>query len=78
MDKSRQETAVEWLLNEFTNGNYGVEVGEQAKEIEKQQIMNAYDCAFFGHGINGKPCASGGKYYTETFGTRLQNETNSK
>jgi hypothetical protein len=36
-----QKTAVEWLLNEFTNSNYGVEVGEQAKEMEKQQIENA-------------------------------------
>jgi len=77
-----QQTAVEQLINymkeNFHLTDEALQKFEEAKETFKQQIMNAYDCAFFGHGINGKPCASGGKYYTETYTTRLQNETNSK
>jgi hypothetical protein len=42
---------------------------EKVLQMEKEQIKNAYDCALFGHGINGEPCASGGKYYNETYGT---------
>ena len=63
-----QQTAVDWLVEQYTQGNYSWEVYDKAKEMEKQQIINAFDCALFGHGINGEPCASGGKYYTETYG----------
>jgi hypothetical protein len=40
----------------------------KAISMEREQIERAYDCAVFGHGINGEPCASGGKYYNETYG----------
>jgi hypothetical protein len=41
-------TAVEWLIDELTdNGirylDLAYEIIEQAKELEKQQIQNAYD-----------------------------------
>ena len=74
-----QQTAVEWLLYEqfklnmtkgLTKSQYLArrkKNEEQAKAMEKMQIENAYDCALFGHGINGQPCASGGKYYNETY-----------
>jgi capsid portal protein len=74
-----QQTAVEYLVEQLFPKALSAEQYyhiEQAKEMEKQQIIDAYDCALFGHGINGEPCASGGKYYTETYTTRLQNETN--
>ena len=72
-------TAVEWFAERLTlNGladfvtveeeDLYNKLKQQAKEMEKQQIINAFDCALFGHGINGEPCASGGKYYTETYG----------
>jgi hypothetical protein len=78
-----QQTAVEWLDNELWKLRLKVRGQEisidiyfkeeaklilQSKEMEKQRIINAFDCALFGHGINGEPCASGGKYYTQTYG----------
>ena len=44
-----------------------IEEIDQAKAMEKEQIESAYDCGFFGHVIDGKPCTSGGKYYNETY-----------
>ena len=38
----QKETAVEWLVNQYCKGNYFIEIAEQAKEMEKQQIMHAY------------------------------------
>ena len=44
-----KQTAVEWLLEQIENKNgkeftsYYSEFIEQAKEMEKQQIVNAYD-----------------------------------
>jgi hypothetical protein len=44
-----KQTAVEWLLEQIENKNgkefssYYTEFIEQAKEMEKQQIVNAYD-----------------------------------
>jgi hypothetical protein len=78
----KQQTAVEWLEEkyrsllieaDFNDTHIFVfderrnELFRQAKQMEKEQIMNAYDCALFGHGVNGAPCASGGKYYNETY-----------
>ena len=65
-----QKTAVDWLIDQVEDfiGLRPIDIIQQAKEMEKQQIMDAFDCALFGHGINGEPCASGGKYYTETYG----------
>ena len=37
-----QQTAVDWLVEQYANENYGIEVYEQAKQIEKEQIINAH------------------------------------
>jgi hypothetical protein len=57
-----KQTAVEWLveqmkLDELFNADYFI---EQAKEMEKEQIMDAF---------NGEPhCdGDGDRYYNETF-----------
>ena len=34
-----KQTAVEWLVDQYAQGNYSWEVYEQAKEMEKQQII---------------------------------------
>lgn len=34
-----QQTAVDWLVEQYANENYGIEVYEQAKQIEKEQII---------------------------------------
>lgn len=69
-----QKTAVEWLLNKvwdlydenFTVPNRLIEMIEQAKEIEKNQIINTYN--------KGKNIANCGgydltaeQYFEETF-----------
>lgn len=69
-----KKTAVTTLLirmfgEEWPNNKNFNDMVDEVLELEKEQIMNAYDCALFGHGVNGAPCASGGKYYNETYGT---------
>ena len=63
-----KQTAVEWLENEFKEAHKmfgGIDTNwikrfEQAKEMEKEQIMDAF---------NGEPhCdGDGDRYYNETF-----------
>jgi hypothetical protein len=69
---SKQQTAVEWLVEEFikleaTIGVYGImyELMEQAKAMEKEQIIKANEDAStneLGEFLNGK------QYYNETYG----------
>jgi hypothetical protein len=40
---NKKQTAVDWLLNDYVNkGLITIEAIEQAKEIEKQQIEDAF------------------------------------
>ena len=54
-----QQTAVDWLVEQYANENYGIEVYEQAKQMEKKQIIKAH---------NDGDVWSGEQYYTETYG----------
>ncbi len=62
-----KQTALEWLYEEFTKTNYLTEdefymIFNQAKEMEKEQIVNAYnDCEWTGDYEDGE------QYYNETF-----------
>jgi len=61
-----QTTAVEWFFNELQRmqyfiGNDMVEAYNQAKEMEKQQIIDACNSNLKGLLTNGKD------YYNETF-----------
>ncbi len=60
----KQETAVEWLIDQVEDfiGLIPVDVIDQAKEMEKQQILIAYD--------NGWETGSykPEQYYNETYG----------
>lgn len=52
----KNQTAVEWLVNELIKKGlpiekYGMDSYEQAQQMEKQQIEDAY-------AISGKPCSS--------------------
>jgi len=63
-----KQTAVEWLLQRFEDGDmYNVEdaqfIKHQAKEMEKEQIRNAYDKGEFNQGCNG----DSEQYYNEIF-----------
>ncbi len=65
-----KQTAVEWLIEkhfgsiENCTPDFRNHI-QQAKEMEKQQIMDAYEDAYVdGYKDNGK---SGEQYYNETF-----------
>jgi len=76
-----QQTAVEWLINEIIAKQNGKgdsrsmdEIFKQAKEMEKQQIESAWKR---GDGEHDKVADKLAKqYYTQTYTTQLQNETN--
>jgi DNA polymerase III sliding clamp (beta) subunit (PCNA family) len=60
-----KQTAVEWLveqmkLDELFNADYFI---EQAKEMEKQQITDAFEDG----NEQGFICKTGEEYYKETF-----------
>jgi hypothetical protein len=57
-----KETAVEWLIERLMNGQVDNKMLETAKEMEKQQIVDAY--------YEGKEYGfleKGEQYYNETF-----------
>jgi N-acetyl-anhydromuramyl-L-alanine amidase AmpD len=61
-------TAVEWLINELKdNGidylDLAYEIIEQAKEMEKQQIIDAFQYKFFHPYVDNEPET----YYNETY-----------
>jgi hypothetical protein len=64
-----QQTAVEWLIEQYCSENYGIEIGEQAKQMEKEQITNAvsYGNWYEFYDAIGK---LGEHYYNETYGTK--------
>ena len=65
-------TAVEWLCSQIYTIQVEIEAGnhhlknkiEQAKEMEKEQIINAYNTSFI---LRDKPYSTADKYYNETF-----------
>jgi hypothetical protein len=65
MSNEKQQTAVEWLIEKQLDSGIGLpkEWREQAKEMEKEQIINAVD---------GFPLANrnldGSEYYEKTYG----------
>jgi hypothetical protein len=75
-----QQTAAEWFTERITHmvhEAYDLELAdlyEQAKEMEKEQIESAFSEGKF-NGINMTEYESE-QYYTQTYTTRLQNETN--
>lgn len=71
------QTAVEWLyshlfpkqLDGFSDEEWGKidKAFDQAKQMEKEQLLNAYDNVFLddnGNFLNGE------QYYNETYGTK--------
>lgn len=45
-DMENKQTAIEWLVEQYANENYSVEVYEQAKAMEKEQIKDACEEGF--------------------------------
>ena len=71
-----QQTAVEFLIEGIEARNLWTkelrEEAEQAKEMEKQQIIEAYIDGYEYAGF----AADAEHYYNENYGSGLQNETN--
>jgi len=66
-----KQTAVEWLEQQLFNkrGKFTKGDIEQAKEMEKEQIVNAYnDCEWTGDHEDGE------QYYNETFNKSINNK----
>ena len=63
MSNNKQKTAVEWLAEQMLYPEFANPYIEQAKEMEKEQIINAVD---------GFPLANrnldGSEYYEKTYG----------
>ena len=65
-----KQTAVEWLVEQLKNGKeFNENLINQAKEMEKEQIMNSFEV-----GYDNGACVQeenaiyhGSKYYKETF-----------
>jgi len=77
MTNNKQQTAVEWLIEQFWN-NEGMLTSkklEKAKDIEKDQIIEAFDqgvIAEFTHQVTGAPDTSGEQYFNQTYGDDKQ------
>jgi hypothetical protein len=61
----KEMTAVEWLWEIAYNRELTVLDWKQAKEMEKQQIINCYNQSWH---FRDKPYETAVKYYNETFG----------
>lgn len=74
----KKQTAVEWLLNaiETKNGvefsSYYTEFIQQAKEMEKEQIIDTFQDSRILSVTNN--CSSGEQYYNETFNKSIKNK----
>ncbi len=62
----KKQTAVEWLVEQYTQGNYSWEVYDKAKEMEKRQIIDAYDQGDI-------QLVNGNQYYEQTYGGNNDN-----
>ena len=67
---NKKQTAVDWLVEQIDNKDMGeipmwiYDFIEQAKEMDKQQKIEAYNQGEFNQGCNG----NAKDYYKETYG----------
>jgi hypothetical protein len=66
-----EQTAIEWLEDNLISEpwveehfKHNSECWDKAKEMERQQIIDAYNTSFI---LRDKPYSTADKYYTETF-----------
>lgn len=78
-DMENKQTAIEWLVEQYANENYSVEVYEQAKAMEKEQIKDACEEGFMwsAEGWNGELISyyKDGEETLESFKEEYYNET---
>jgi hypothetical protein len=61
-----KQTAIEWLVDELILEGFNVPkvFYDKAKEMEKEQIIEAYNTSFL---LRDKPYSTAEKYYNETY-----------
>ena len=64
--ESKKQTAVEWLVEQYAQGNYGWEAYTQAKEMEREQIMDAHISA--GARLEDISIEAAEQYYAKVYG----------
>lgn len=72
-----KQTAVEWLIQQLSIDQYPNDIPkilQQAKEIEKEQILQAYNDAISKMDYFIQP-ESAEQYYNETYGSKGSDET---
>jgi len=79
METNKSVTAIEWFFNELQNmqyfiGNDMLEAYKQAKQIEKQQIIDAYDAGLFDGTMDDVNDRMHKQYYNETYGSKGSEE----
>ena len=64
----RELTAVEWLVKQINDGQFITDkLLEKAKEMEKQQIIDAHEYGFYSPAFRMSRKAEAEQYYNETF-----------
>jgi hypothetical protein len=58
-----KQTAVEWVIEQYINKNRGLEVFMKAIQMEKEQIIDAFEDG----NEHGFICKEGIEYYNETY-----------
>ena len=71
MTNNKQQTAVEWLVNQMIENYHLTDESyydfNRAKEMEKEQILDAYECGFESEHDARIPQSSM-RYYKQTYG----------
>ena len=76
-----KKTAVEWLVEELKSrsidlSKWNNDLLEQSKQIDKQNIVDAWECGYEeGAGVNDFSIYHGNVYYNNTF-KKEKNESN--
>ena len=68
----KKQTAVEWLFDnlDLSGGSEAIETLKQAKEMEKEQIVEAYDAGLFDGTMDDVNDRMHKQYYNETYGSK--------
>jgi len=68
--ENKKQTAVEWLVEQVEDfiGLIPVDIIDQAKEMEKDQIIDAHDAAYIAMNLCFRGFDRSVEYYEKTYG----------
>jgi hypothetical protein len=71
MSNEKQQTAVEWLVSQQKHNRFfDIETIEQAKQMENEQIENAFEESRLTYPMIGFKHQRFEQYYNETYGAK--------